>query len=214
MRLRCPLESSGDFWDNLHAVNTSKLLVSSLLFLSLAATGCEKSTDLGRMQEETLGIVKVHARDIEVLQRRADALMVRGRNLGSDAPGIADAGRYLSEARAALDQLRGALSQAPSTLGVAVKSGEVEQVSKASDELIEKLDTLEDSVRANLAAVDTWLMAAENSPRAATPPAAPSETPVAPAVPETHDGPSATGTDAGSGRAPSAPSAPAAPAPQ
>ncbi len=176
-------------------MNTSKRLLSSLLFLSLAAAGCEKSTDLGRMQDEALGVVKLHARDIEVLQRRADAMMVRGRSLGTDAPGIADAGRYLSEARAGLDQLRAQVTQAPSMLGAAVKSNDLEQLTKSCDELIEKLDTLEEGVRANLAAVDTWLMNAENRP-SATAPATP------PAATETLSAPP---NDSSSGAAPAAP---------
>jgi hypothetical protein len=163
-------------------VNTSKLLSSlfvvSVSITSLAASGCEKSTDLGRMQEETLSIVKLHATEIEVLQRRADALMARGRNLGGDAPGIADAGRLLSEARAGLDQLRAQLTAAPSMLGNAVKGGEVEEVLRASDEMIEKLDKGEITVKANLAAVDSWLMNAENRTVATMPPPPPARPPV------------------------------------
>ncbi len=200
MRRCCPLESRRKFWDNRHAVNTSKRLLSSLLFLSLAAAGCEKSANLGSMRDETLAIVKLHARDIEVLQRRADGLMVRGRNLGGGAPGIAEAGRYLSEARSGLDQLRSAVTQAPMTLETTVKSNDLEQVTKATDELIEKLDTLEEGVRANLAAVDTWLMTAENRPSVATP--------VTP--PATHDAASAPASDAGSAAAPTTPPAPPA----
>ena len=158
-------------------MNTSKLLSSwflvTVVVASLGASGCEKSADLGRMQEETLGIVKLHATEIEVLQRRADALMARGRNLGGDATGIAEAGRLLSEARAGLDQLRAQLAAAPSTLGNAVKGGEVEEVQRSSDELIEKLDRGEVTVKANLAAVDNWLMNAENRASTMSVPAPP-----------------------------------------
>lgn len=153
-------------------MSTSKL---SSLFLAaaLALTGCAKSTDLGRMQEETLSIVKLHATEIEVLQRRADALMARGRNLGGDAPGIADAGRLLSEARADLDRLRAQLTGVSSVLGNAVKSGEGEEVQRASDETLEKLEDGEIAVRANLTAVENWLMNAENRTVAAVRPAPP-----------------------------------------
>ncbi|CAN5921287.1 hypothetical protein BH11MYX3_BH11MYX3_42310 [soil metagenome] len=206
MRLSCPLESRSDFWDNRHAVNTSKLLVSSLLFLSLAAAGCEKSTDLGHMRDETVSIVKLHARDIEVLQRNADALTARWQTAGADAPGGSDAARYLNEARTSLGQLRTAVKDAEPTLTTAVTAGDLEQVRKTSDELIEKLDTLEEGVHANLAAVDTLLMTVENGPSATPPPAAQTDT---------HDGPSAPGGDAGSAAAPTTPpAAPSAPAPQ
>jgi hypothetical protein len=183
-------------------VNTSKLLSSLFLVTVLAASGCEKSADLGRMQEETQSIVNVHAKEVEVLQRRADALMARGRNLGGDAPGIADAGRLLSEARAGLDQLRAQLTAAPSVLGNAVKSGDGEEVQRASDEMIEKLDSGEVTVKANLAAVESWLMNAENR-TATTPPAPPApppvdETPVPPPSPPPTPAPAA---GAGSGSA-------------
>lgn len=196
-RPRC-LESARIFWDNQPAVNKPKLLLSSLLVLALSGAGCEKSADLGRMQEETLSLVKMHAKDVEVLQRRADALMVRGRNLGGDAPGIADAGRLLSEARAGLDQLRALLGQAPTTMDTAVKSNEGDQVSRASDELLEKLEAGQVSVRANLAAVDNWLMNVENRPAApVVPPAPPApEVPVAPVAPVAPDAGSAAGSAA------------------
>jgi len=173
-------------------VNISKQLSSLFLVTMLAASGCEKSTDLGRMQEETLSIVKLHATEIEVLQRRADALMARGRNLGGDAPGIADAGRLLSEARAGLDQLRAQLTAASSQLGVAAKSGDVEEVLRTSDEMIEKLDKGEIAVKANLAAVDNWLMNAENRTAVMTPPP-----PARPPVDETPV-PAPAGTGSGS----------------
>jgi hypothetical protein len=188
-------------------VKTSKLLSSLFLVTALAASGCEKSTDLGRMQEETLGIVKLHATEVEVLQRRADALMARGRNLGGEAPGITDAGRLLSEAGVTLGELRKLLAGAPSVLGEKVKDGKVDDVQRASDELIEKLDSGEVSVKANLAAVDSWLMNAENrTVAAAAPPPTPAgppvdETPVPPPSPPPVPAPG-TGTGSGSAAAP------------
>ncbi len=181
-------------------MNTSKLLSSLFLVSALAVAGCEKSTDLGHMQEETLSLVKLHATEVEVLQRRADALMARGRNLGGDAPGIADAGRLLSEARAGLDQLRAQLTAAPSQLGNAAKSNDVEEVQRASDEMIEKLDKGEIAVKANLAAVDGWLMNAENHTLTATAPPPPVQTPPVDETPAPPPTP-APGAGTGSGSA-------------
>lgn len=189
------------------AVTTSKRLLSSVLFLSLAAAGCEKSADLGRIQEETLVLVKMHGNEIDRLQRRADALTTRGRSLGGDAPGIADAGRLLSEARAGLDQLRALVASGPGTLGNAVKSNNLDEVERSSDELLEKLEAGQVRVRANLAAVENWLSNVENRPAAPAtppPPAKTDETPASPPAPET-----GAGSAAGSGSA--APAAPATP---
>ncbi len=184
-------------------MNTSKLLSSLVLATTLGAAGCEKSPDLGHVQEETLEIVKWHATEVEVLQRRADALMQRGRTLGGDAAGIAEAGRLLSEARQSLDQLRALLTSSSSVMSTAVKSGNIEEVQHSSDEMLEKLEAGEVAVKANLAAVESWLMNAENHAMAAAPPPVPSAPPVVdetavPPPPPAPTAPAAAGTGSGS----------------
>lgn len=175
----------------------SKFLLSSILFLSIAA-GCEKSPDFGRIQEETLTLVRLHATEVETLQRRADALLARGQALGGNAPGISEAGPVLSAARSQLDQLRMEVSTAPTTMANAAKSGELDEVERTSDELLEKIESGTVAVRANLATVDNWLMSVEDrDAAAATPPAPP---PAPPAPTETEVPPPPPGaTDAGSG---------------
>lgn len=162
-------------------MSTSKL---SALFLvaALGVTGCAKSTDLGRMQEETLSIVKLHDHEVRVLQDRADALMTRGRALGPAVPNLADAGRLMNDARTELTKLRALVSGAPTALS----KGNGEEVQRASDELLEGLESGEITVRANLAAFDSWLMTAEQravaapvTPAPAAPPAVVDETPAA-----------------------------------
>jgi hypothetical protein len=181
-----------------------------LVSLALLIGGCEKSADLGRIQEETLALVKQHGKEVEILQRRADALMARGRNLGADAPGIADAGRVLSEARSGLDQLRAQITAAPTTVASAAKTNNVEDLLRVSDDLVERVEKGEINVRANLSAVDSWLMSVEHRPAAASAPPAPpagneSPNPPVPAAPETGSGTStssARGSTTGSGAAP------------
>ena len=215
-RPRC-LDAGRQFWDNRPAVTTSKRLLSSVLFLALAAAGCEKSADLGRIQEETLVLVKLHGSEVDRLLRRADALQARGKNLGGQAPGIADAGRLLSEARAGIDQLRALVAAAPGTLGNAVKSNDLAEVQRASDELLDKLDAGEVRVRANLTAVENWLANVENRPMPPAPPAPktdeasgqPPAPPATSATPTTPTPTTPTGAGAGSGSA--APAAPATP---
>lgn len=216
-RLRC-LDAAGKFWDNRPAVNTFKRPLSSALLLSLTLMvgGCEKPADLGRMQEETLALVKQHGKHVDLLQRRADSMMARGRNLGGDAPGISDAGRLLSEARSGIDQLRAHVTSAPTTIGNAAKTSS-DDLQRATDDLITKLETGERAVRSNLAAVDNWMMAVENRPAGAAAPSAPATpgaapagnespnppVPPAPTAPETGSGAGAgSATTAGSGAAP------------
>lgn len=208
-RPRC-LDAAGNFWDNRNAVNILKRpLPYLLLSLALLTGGCEKSADLGRIQEETLALVKQHGREVDLLQRRADALMARGRTLGGDAPGIADAGRLLSEARSGLDQLRAQITAAPATVGNAAKTN-LDELLRVSDDLVEKVEKGEVNIRSNLAAVDSWLMSVENRPAAPTAPPPPpagneSPNPPVPATPETGSGTStssAAGSTTGSGAAP------------
>ena len=152
-----------------------QLALASFLASCLALGGCQKSVDLGRVQEESLELVKVHVNVLDLLQRRADSLLTRGRNVGAKgtgAQGIADAGRILTEARAQLDQLRALTVQAPAAIATAVKTGNDEEVYKTSDEMVEKLETGETLARADLDAVDNWLFYAENR-APATPPAPP-----------------------------------------
>jgi glutathione S-transferase len=209
-RPRC-LDATGNFWDNRPAVNIFKRpLPYLLLSLSLAIGGCEKPADLGRMQEETLALVRQHGKEVDLLQRRADALMSRGRNLGGDAPGIADAGRLLSEARSGLDQLRAQVTAAPTTIGTAAKSNDVAELGRASDDLIDKVEAGETIVRSNLAAVDNWLMSVENRPAAAAAP-----TPTAPpAGNETANPPAPVAPETGSGTAAGSAAGTVSPAPQ
>jgi glutathione S-transferase len=187
----------------------NKPILCSVLFLALAAAGCEKSTDYGRMQEETLTLVKLHGSEIDVLQRRADALMARGRNLGGQAPGIADAGRMLSEARAGLDQLRAQVAAAPTTISGAAKAADNDQFLRVSDELMEKLDNGETAVRSDLAAVDNWLASVENRPASAPPPppAPAAKTDEAPAAPPAPPAENPSGTGSGSAAGSGAPAA-------
>jgi hypothetical protein len=182
------------------AVN--KLLSSSFLAVLLAIAGCQKSADLGRMQEETLAVVKTHASELEVEQRRADNLLQRGRQVSS-APGVNDAGKLLTEARARLEQLRAAAQQAPTAVAAAAKTGDAEEVQKVNDELIATFDDGIAVVRADLDAVESWVAVAEAAPKSAQPPATPTPPPAA-----------TEGTPgAGSAAAPEPGSAAAAPAP-
>lgn len=192
MTHRRSLEARGNFWDN-RATVIKHLALAVVLSLSLA--GCQKSPDLGRVQEESLELVKLHVKVLDQLQRRADALLVRGRTIGAKAgtssQGIADAGRILTEARGRLDQLRALTVKAPSAIAAAVKSGNDEELYKTSDEMVEQLDTGAALIRADLDAVDQWLAIAEGRPApvaGATPPATPSSS-MAPASAATGEPP-------------------------
>ncbi len=181
MTRRRSLEARRDFWDNRFTV-IKHLALAVVLSLSLA--GCQKSPDLGRVQEESLELVKVHVKVLDQLQRRADALLLRGRNIGAKSPansqGIADAGRILTEARGRLDQLRAVTVKAPSSIAAAVKTGSDEELYKTADEMVEQLDTGAALIRADLDAVEQWLSIAEGRPAPAAAALPPTATPTSP----------------------------------
>lgn len=183
MTRRRSLEARGDFSYNRATV--IKYLALAVI-LSLSVAGCQKSPDLGRVQEESLELVKVHVKVLDQLQRRADALLLRGRTIGArggaGSQGIADAGRILTEARGRLDQLRAATVKAPSSIAAAVKTGSDEELYKASDELVEQLDTGATLIRADLDAVDQWLSIAEGRPAPAAAAMPPTATPTSPSA--------------------------------
>lgn len=159
--------------------------LAAILFLSLAvsAGACEKSVDLGRMQEETLSVVKLRSADLDQLGRRAQAVIVRARALGPSLPGIAEASQLLGEAQAELAQLRGVAQGAQAALSNAAKSGQPDEVQKVSDEVDGRLDEGTATVRALLVGVENWVSVGENRPRTVTPPPPPvvHETPAEPA---------------------------------
>ncbi len=189
-------------------MTTHLSFVSLFVSLVLAAAGCQKSHDLPRMQAEALAVVKLHGQEVDVLQRRADSLLARGRSLGNSVPGIGDAGRRLADARGQLEQLRTLGSTAQSVLGAAVKTGEVEQVEKTFDEMVGKLGHGTAAARGDLDAVETWLAYSERQPAAAAP-AVPAPPVVPPVAPPTEGTPPAPPTD-GAPRGPPRPAAPAA----
>lgn len=180
------------------------LSLASILVLSLA-TGCQKSTDLGRVQEESVALIKVHVNVLDQLQRRADALLQRGRTVGASAgpntPGIGDAGRVLTEARAQLEQLRAQAQTAPASITTAAKSGHEEEILKVVDETVEKLDNGEALVRADLDAVEQWLALAESGSTRVAQAIPPRGTESDPSTSPNNPNPGATGDMSGTGNA-------------
>lgn len=136
--------------------------VASFVFAVLiSSAGCQKSADLGRIQQETLATVKTFNNQLEIEQRRVDALLARGRQV-AQAPGVGDAGKLLTQARASLEQLRGKASSAPQDLAAAAKQSR-EELDKTGDELIAQLDRGLALVKADLDAIDNWVSSSERS---------------------------------------------------
>jgi hypothetical protein len=157
--------------NKLRSIWLSSVLLGLLGLLTSA--GCEKSSDVGRMQEDATTMVKGYRPRIEELQRRSDLLMKRDRALTTALPGITEARKLLGEAKRRIDQLEGTLDAAPAAIQAGAKSGHAEELEKLMDELHAKLeDGIIESTSA-LAAVESWLGTAEATPAVHAPPPAP-----------------------------------------
>lgn len=172
-------------------------LLSSLFFAALlASAGCQKAADLDRLQEETLTDVKVYVSELDILQKRAESLLARGRGVAT-APGVNEAGKRLTEVRARLERLRGMTQSAPTAVAEAAKTG-FEALKKSSDELVDHLDDGIALVRADLEAVESWIASSEHALQARLAPQAP-QAPEAPQAPAAEPGAEA---EAAAGEAP------------
>lgn len=187
--------------------------MSACLFVSLGLAGCQKSHDFDRMQKEALAVVNVYAGQLEGLQRRAEALLQRGRALDPSTPGYAEAGRKLTEVRAQLEQLRAVTASAPTSFAAAAKTNVAEELERLSDETVEKVDHGIALVRAELDALESWLAAVGYArPPAAPAPASPEPVTGTPEVPvPTTGAPTPTGTPVPTPAAPTGTPAGAAP---
>lgn len=138
----------------------STIAAAFALTFSLAA--CQKAPDLAKMQEETIGAVKIYIVELDTLQRRADLL---GTNLEkhSAAKGVEEASQILGAAKTELDQLRRLAGSTPTLAATAAKSNNPEEISKVHDETVAKLIEGIAIVKDELAASDAWLGVAENS---------------------------------------------------
>ncbi len=116
------------------AVKTSTIVSSVLGFALLSsAVGCAKTTDLGKMQEETIATVKIYMGELDVLQRRYDELAA------TKGPS-ADANAMLEAAGQAIKEARTRAASAPTTVAAAAKSGNPDAVTQEHYAIKQMLD--------------------------------------------------------------------------
>jgi hypothetical protein len=167
------------------------------LFAVIAASGCEKTNDVPRLQEEALAIQKTYQERLGELAQRAEVLGKRGNTLPPDAPNSADAQRSYRQAREKLEECHGNLQQVPTRVRAGTTS---EELDKLIDELRERLEACVVETTSELAAVESWIgVTVQRQGAAPTAPAAPSAAAgtVPTAAPGTSDqAPDAPGSDA------------------
>jgi len=156
------------------------------IVLALAvASGCEKTNDLPRLQEEALATAKRYQERFDELAHRAEAIGKRARTLPPSSQNSSDAQRVYGLAIRAISQARASLTQVPrqvedevSERAPGAPGKPPEALAKRRETLVKRIDNLrEDSdqamleATADLSAVESWVTFAEQRPDA--PPPAP-----------------------------------------
>lgn len=160
-------------------VNPLRTIVSvtvfpAMLLAALVASGCEKTNDLPRLQDEALATAKDYQQRFDELSHRAAALGQRGNALPPETLNSADARRVFQQALVTIDDHRRDLQKVPAAVKAAVASGNPEALHKIIGEVHEHFEDGVTKASAQLAAFEGWLWMAEqwqNVPRTPAPPA-------------------------------------------
>ncbi len=145
------------------AVKTSTILSAVLGFALLSA--CAKSTDLAKMQEETIATVKIYNGQLDALQRRFD-------DLNATRGPSSDANKLLEAAGQAINTGRTTAASAPTSVAAAAKSGNADALTEEHHALIDKLDHSIAVATENLAGYETFMSSvayASGTPAAGAP---------------------------------------------
>ncbi|HEY4181581.1 MAG TPA: hypothetical protein VGM90_32260 [Kofleriaceae bacterium] len=150
-------------------MSKSTLLVS-VLSLAIGA-GCQKSTDLTKMQAESLSTIKLHTDEIDTQSHRREDLAHRIEDSAKNGGPSLSAPATLAHAEEKLQELRKIATGAPSALATAARGQYPdEEIIKAHDETVEELVLGLEVVKSDLAATETWYAASGSRVAIAAPP--------------------------------------------
>lgn len=135
----------------------------------LALSGCDKSSDLPRLQDDATATAARYQERIDELNRRVQALGQRAAQVPRDAFDTANAARLYQKARANLDRSRAELRQVPKQIQDAAKAGGVADLRKLNATMRDRLDAALQEAVSSLDAVESWL--AVSAQRKSPPPA-------------------------------------------
>lgn len=123
----------------------------------VALAACEKSNDLGKLQEEAATVVANAKPELEVFARRSNEMLKLGRSIPASTPGIQPAGEALSEANGKIEQLRTLINNAPAEIERAAKTNVPDNVAAVIDNLRERIERDGRVINADLGTVEAWL---------------------------------------------------------
>lgn len=134
-----------------------KLLLAAVLF-----AGCAKANDIGRMEEDVVETAKSYAPIVAELSHRADEL--RKEKLSPEAES------RLKDATAVISTMKGEIASISVAELDRKANGDVDQVTKAGDNLEIHLEHRYREATDHLGAVESWLAAHERAPQVETKP--------------------------------------------
>jgi hypothetical protein len=140
-----------------------KLLSIAMFAMAVVLGGCEKTSDLGAMKQEALGIAGHYKQRFDDLSRRADALDQRTKSVPETTPGFQIARATFDQATNKLkNEIVPAVAEAPQAINNAAAKGDREELRKLMFRIQERLSTAYTEVNAKLDAYDNWLTATES----------------------------------------------------
>jgi hypothetical protein len=142
------------------------LLLALLVASVIAASGCARTDDLPRLQDEALAVARTYQQRFDELGERAEALRQRGAALPPEVLSASKAGPTFRSALSRLTEYRSKLQQVPASLKTAAAAGD-RAVMKLIDELRHDLERGRIETISELAAVESAIAAAERQPAGA-----------------------------------------------
>lgn len=117
---------------------------------------CEKSSDLGKYQEEGKAALAETAPEMDELNARTTRALTTGRQLPPETPGLQQVGTVLTEGRGVLEQLKLFLGNIPAELDKAAKTGNPDAVSGVIDKLRRRFEHDTTVINADLTTVEAY----------------------------------------------------------
>ncbi len=149
-------------------------LTPCLLLISLAA--CEKSSNVGPLQDEATGLANHYKVRFDDLQKRVSLLEAKGRSMVSigQPQGMIEVRKLFLDTTKRLNELKSAVTQASGQINLALKGDHARtELIKLTSELRERFEHGETEVTAGLDQVEGWLSYVEYRPKIDVPPPAP-----------------------------------------
>jgi hypothetical protein len=137
-----------------------------LLLLSFAA--CEKTSNVGPLQDEATGLTNHYKVRFDDLQKRVSLLEAKGRSMVSigQPQGMVEVRKLFLDTTKRLNELKSAVTQASGQINLALKGDHPRtELIKLTSELRERFEHGETEVTAGLDQVEGWLSYVEYRPK-------------------------------------------------